>query len=315
MASERNESLDILKGIGILLVIIAHTFGMGHLWDIIYVFHMPLFFLVSGYFFKIRPFKEHLKKDFRRLIVPYLFVCLLTIFYSFCKEYLHNTPVLYKSFISIFYGNGPIWFLLGLFFSRLLFYFLLKNIRFYLIIAFIISSITLLYKAQLQILPLALLPALGCVLFLAIGYTLNINKTLSYLNNKYPIQSLIIGFIFWSISATYGKVEVVNCTFNLWILDYLGALGGTYVIFRLSCLIDKSNNRIKNFFVYTGIYSIVIFCIHSFETSLNLWYLFQPYFSVNLFILFILICRLLIAYSFVYVSRQFKILRYIFCIK
>ena len=48
---QRDESIDILKGFGIVFMIIAHTYGPNnYLWDAIYTFHMPLFFITTGYF-------------------------------------------------------------------------------------------------------------------------------------------------------------------------------------------------------------------------------------------------------------------------
>ena len=48
--NERLAIFDILKGIGILLVIVGHTF-MKEIGPYILAFHMPLFFIVAGYFF------------------------------------------------------------------------------------------------------------------------------------------------------------------------------------------------------------------------------------------------------------------------
>ena len=55
--TKRSSEFDILKGIGILLVIIGHVCnhlmiggGAANWHNIIYSFHMPLFFFVSGYF-------------------------------------------------------------------------------------------------------------------------------------------------------------------------------------------------------------------------------------------------------------------------
>lgn len=72
MQIKRDNTFDIIKGIGILLVIIGHlAHGYGVLIPIIYTFHMPLFFIVSGYFYKEKGVIELLKRDFRLLIVPY----------------------------------------------------------------------------------------------------------------------------------------------------------------------------------------------------------------------------------------------------
>jgi len=53
MAQERGrqEWLDVLKGFGILFVVLGHALADGGLKTYIYAFHMPLFFFVSGYLF------------------------------------------------------------------------------------------------------------------------------------------------------------------------------------------------------------------------------------------------------------------------
>lgn len=45
----RNRSIDVLKGIGIILVVFNHvSWGKG-VFTYIQSFHMPLFFVLSGY--------------------------------------------------------------------------------------------------------------------------------------------------------------------------------------------------------------------------------------------------------------------------
>ena len=48
----RNENVSLAKGLGIILMVLGHTgfsyYGNGF----IYMFHMPLFFFLSGYFLK-----------------------------------------------------------------------------------------------------------------------------------------------------------------------------------------------------------------------------------------------------------------------
>lgn len=46
---DRDKSLDIAKGIGILLMVIGHCYHTENIvLKTIYSFHMPLFFIVSG---------------------------------------------------------------------------------------------------------------------------------------------------------------------------------------------------------------------------------------------------------------------------
>ena len=61
--------LDAARGYGILLVIFAHV-DYSYLRNIIYTFHMPLFFFLSGYVFcQKESFGSFLWSKVRRLII------------------------------------------------------------------------------------------------------------------------------------------------------------------------------------------------------------------------------------------------------
>lgn len=88
--NNRDNTFDIIKGIGILLVIIGHlAHGYGVLIPIIYTFHMPLFFIVSGYFYKEKGVKELFYRDFRVLsntIFNYInYINILWMYYFYNK--------------------------------------------------------------------------------------------------------------------------------------------------------------------------------------------------------------------------------------
>ena len=76
---ERDYSVDVARGIACLLVVIGHVIKDNsdlipkflHSW--IYSFHMPLFFVISGYVMKKNDsFFEFIKKRAKRLLYPYL---------------------------------------------------------------------------------------------------------------------------------------------------------------------------------------------------------------------------------------------------
>lgn len=54
-SGERLEWIDAAKGLGILAVVVGHVWTRGAVRDAVYAFHMPLFFLVSGYLFRPKP--------------------------------------------------------------------------------------------------------------------------------------------------------------------------------------------------------------------------------------------------------------------
>lgn len=79
-ANNRLLALDIAKGIGILLVVIGHSqlMTINNSWfGVIYSFHMPLFFFLSGVLFKFEPeFGVFCKKKSAQLLKPFYSVIL-----------------------------------------------------------------------------------------------------------------------------------------------------------------------------------------------------------------------------------------------
>ena len=96
--------IDIAKGIGIILVVFAHTivpqirensFRAKFVWIFIYNFHMPLFFFLSGYLFEKGLPKYTDKGKFvlgklKYLMIPYLTFSVFA--YVFINFALHIGP-------------------------------------------------------------------------------------------------------------------------------------------------------------------------------------------------------------------------------
>ena len=148
---ERNKVLDIAKGLGILLVVFAHTLQIRNgIAGIIYFFHMPLFFFLSGmalyYTYKKKEnisFKEFTIKKAKSILVPYLVFGLLCFAYWVLIERgiraQENISVL-QTFINIFLArtvkyvyafNAALWFLPCLFAAEIIFYFIVKLMKKY----------------------------------------------------------------------------------------------------------------------------------------------------------------------------------------
>lgn len=74
--TERQTFFDVLKGIGIVYVFLGHELYRGSLgFATIFMFHMPLFFLVSGYFFdadSIGSARALFRRFLRNLLAPSL---------------------------------------------------------------------------------------------------------------------------------------------------------------------------------------------------------------------------------------------------
>lgn len=72
MSGNRFAEFDILKGIGIILVLFGHTAIPMEAKNVIYMFHMPLFFFCSGLFYKSKSITQQITNDTKRLLIPWL---------------------------------------------------------------------------------------------------------------------------------------------------------------------------------------------------------------------------------------------------
>ena len=267
----RNATFDMLKGIGILLVIIGHTF-MKEIGPYIQAFHMPLFFIVAGYFFKYRSVKDQFVRDLRRLIVPYLFVVTITTLIAFVKDF-KATRELNLHLGTLYECGTPAWFLLALFGTKQIFNLLfLSSKRYYLLYAFLLSSIPCLITHCIEIDPtLAIGSSICGVLFYAVGYYVNVNQILIK-SEPYKAYIVIIALLLWLNTSIYGAVDMHYCIFKLWIIDFLGACSGVYLCYALCNYIKNRTIRAKNLLTRIGYYSFVIYSFHAIEYVFPNWH-------------------------------------------
>ena len=132
--------LDIAKGIGIILVVIGHCIldaaspagipvpAMKVLHGVIYSFHMPLFFYISGFLISrkvgsIQSKKALITKKIKRLLIPYFFVGLCYAPLKLLLSQFANKPYDFNNLWKIFLGvnpDGELWFLYALFMISLI---------------------------------------------------------------------------------------------------------------------------------------------------------------------------------------------------
>jgi fucose 4-O-acetylase-like acetyltransferase len=124
VSARRIEYIDIAKGIGITLVVMGHNdFALispfAH--KLIYSFHMPMFFFMSGMFFKPDlPFWTYVRHRFNRVLKPFLFTILFIYFASISFSNVGIAEAI-RRLVKAMYGNGyyldwvQLWFLPHLF--------------------------------------------------------------------------------------------------------------------------------------------------------------------------------------------------------
>ncbi|WP_075214569.1 acyltransferase family protein [Mongoliimonas terrestris] len=121
---------DVAKGFGIILVVIGHV--SDSLRDWIFLFHMPLFFVLSGYLFKPSSTYEFRRKKTTSLVLPYVsFLVTLFCLTKLSQLSLGHVPSFYDLLIDVakmIYGGaalkgvfGVFWFVSCLFIAMLLY--------------------------------------------------------------------------------------------------------------------------------------------------------------------------------------------------
>lgn len=132
--AERNLTVDVAKGLGILSVVIGHINGglFAPVVSWVYLFHVPFFFFLSGLFLKTStPFRPFLLKKVKRLYGPavlsnalFLILYILMLQYA-CQPWSWNDSI--RHLVKIILGlavtplGGATWFLIVLFRASILF--------------------------------------------------------------------------------------------------------------------------------------------------------------------------------------------------
>lgn len=275
----RNQNIDIMKGLGIFLVVFAHVLkNNGIITNAIYIFHMPLFFIVSGYLIKYEgqcSFLDYLKKKSKGIMCPYFIFSILSFLYWFIIERKFrgegitiDTNIIRNIFLNIFVmkvdsnlllSNVVLWFLPCLFFSNILFYFIRRIDKRYIriTIVFFIFIIGYILNLKSIILPFAVETVCISVMFIDIGFEIK-NINLNNINKFIGIFSIM----FYIIAVVFnGKVGMLAHMYGNPILFILGAVSGTGIIYIISIYISRLK-RISNIAIYMGLNSLTIMLVH-----------------------------------------------------
>lgn len=284
----RNQFVDIARGIGILLVVFGHNpFVLqqkGELFRIIFSFHVPLFFFLSGIFFNpALSLKETLIKKTDSLLKPYFVTSILIslVYMAIKDEHLSSCIT------GILYGDGrfvklpPLWFLTHLFavtifswiMTNLLLNRLEKSIFKYATLGVLlvagIMSITYFWQIDVEMfgnrytlpgLPFSLDIILVTTFYYMLGYVLS-----QHVINFKPVFSLFIcAFVLFSgCHYFFDKTIDLNLrAYDGFFIPLTESLSGIYIILTLSYYISK-NARLSRILSTFGMASLIILVFHS----------------------------------------------------
>lgn len=268
MAKQKINWIDNLKALGILAVILGHiTSPFG---TFIFSWHMPLFFMIAGFFIKFDlSIKEFIKKDFKRLIVPYFLFAIIALVLEILKrialhreslDYIHELKgiFIWMDMISLINTYAfVLWFLPALFFARVTLVFINKYIKHIIIQLFVIS---ILFISSFYInLPFGFDNAMNALLFVFIG---NIFFRL-YQESKvvYILPFLLIGLYYIFGIPT---LDIASKNYGIIVINIIWALSiiGTFML--MFKRIDIDNKLLK---IWGG-NTMLIFIVHPYTNNI-----------------------------------------------
>lgn len=273
--------IDVAKGIAILLMIIGHVLEQGLKRNAIFSFHMPLYIITSGFFYKEKSLKKDIKNLIINLLIPTTIILLIVFFINnvtylgfveTCKEALKVITVCWshKSKIDYnFIGTGVLWFVYFLIGIRILFRLNKKvveeNDLFLFVIVLLETYIGFIVGIKGYWLPWSLDVTFSCMIFYYVGYIFNKYAILEKICENYKI--LFIVFMIWILGIYYNPIEIAIRSYPNGLWSYITAISGAIIILKISMFIESKFVFLTRILSWCGKNSLYILFGHHIEWS------------------------------------------------
>ncbi|MCM1578403.1 MAG: acyltransferase family protein [Ruminococcus sp.] len=274
-AKPRIQWLDIAKGIGILCVIIGHCVDPNGLtFKLIFSFHMPLFYMLSGYTFKKEPFsKAAFMKDLRRLILPYIAVrtayCISEAVKGGLLSGENVFPDMWEHFLTSVNGNVVYlhteWFLLSLFWARTVYRLVLEKITVNRTSFVCMTAIFIILVSQQIHLKQTFDAVFPAMLFMEAGYLLKgyEQTNITHTSPRFLLQLAMPLLWIYLAYSTEGFLDFHGRGYPQMTLSLITALLGVLSVMDFSKSLESvGKSLIVRFLEYVGRYSMNIYIIH-----------------------------------------------------
>ena len=267
--------IDQAKGIGILLVVVGHMTIPLNLSILIFSFHMPLFFFISGYLFNEKKYAYDFKtvafSKFSTLVWPFITFTFLALLLRSTYDFKNTIETF--DYVRFLIGmdsiNVPLWFLTALFSAEIIFSQIVRysKHRLEVIVGVVSVLVTIgfinayfwhieaLYNIHIALIALS---------FFLTGWLFKKYGVLETVDN---IKSLIIYLFISSMTLFYfalnnSKLDMLESNYENIMYVFLAAFTGIVSSILLAKLLQKIK-YIKAIFSYLGENSLIILATHT----------------------------------------------------
>lgn len=277
---EKIKWIDQFKGFGILLVLIGHISTPFS--NLIYSFHMPLFFLASGFFLnKNENLLGFFNKIFKKTYIPFFVFYFISLIIEFAKRALLSRDyydfynvlngIVWMDYPNLSFSYGfVLWFLPTLFVGKIISYFLIK-LKF----IFLIPLLFILFLVGVNVnLPFSLDEGFIATTFIILGHFIY-----KHLNNNLLIIFTLLSVLL-IIYVGIPSLDLANKSFSNYPLNFIWATSLSFLMMKIFSNKTIINLKILNSLEFFGVNSLLIFLIHPYFNNIS--FLFSNYFSLTL---------------------------------
>lgn len=289
----RNDSIDVCRGICILLVILGHQFQRLELtgpMQVIYSFHMPLMFIISGLFIsEHKKLKSIVIDKIKRLIIPYCVCAFIMLLLDIIKNIIKGQGVIESILRDIWitiYGSGAckgsyiqvgsnrfgtqdeigmLWFLLALFWAYIIVSICLK-VKCSWIFIIMVSCIGY-FSSYIILLPFSIQNGMACTIWVYCGYMITQYHVLENIRDI-KLWLVVVGAICWIISVLYGCTHLYENYYKLGIIELIGAMFASWCVYCISYFAIKRVHYIHCFLMWIGQNTMAVYALHFWENRL-----------------------------------------------
>lgn len=283
----RLDYMDLAKGIGIICVILGHM-GNSVIERIVFSFHMPLFFFISGYFLsRQNTSKEILRKRIKQLIPPYLFTCGVIIMLSIIKNLIgvlinRKTMTDMKNELinwmcaSVYgagsgevYHNpiGAVWFLLAMITAT---YIVKKSMEMeHTFLVIFVVALTGYISSKFIWLPWSIQAGMTAAIFVYMGVKCREQRIFDIEEKSLHVGLFGTALIFWINEIIHGNpnMSIVRNCYPNGAFDFIGGGCGTICVIIIAryLLVNVGLEKVWNILIWFGKNSLIILCVHLIE--------------------------------------------------
>lgn len=276
--------IDIAKGVTILSVIASHVLAYGGTSrNLIFSFHMPLFFILSGYTLKPaqnwKDFWKRTKKDFVRLIIPTIFIQIMRCLLEIILHGANLGTMLYEFGYKMIWAEGithvagapqmgMAWFLVSLFIAKLIIRLLSLVLKeYYKYICILLGFLGMVMAAKHIYLPLNLASTFVATMFIASGMIICKNKDFF---TKYKLPIFIVSCLILYETLKRG-LYIEMAVFQFSPITIIEAYASTFIV----CVLCRAVSNIKiihKVLCFVGVHTMSIFIVHDLDGYFNFLY-------------------------------------------